>query len=382
MAGLINQAQKRKPTLKRAGDADHDPADLATQAGAGVSSTGRLAHIPLEDLTPNPRNLRDNDAIADDPETMDLAKSMEVIGQQQPAVVVTKDAYLQRWPGDVDKIRTPWVVMIGVRRRAAALKNKRATLECIVREHVTPDLEQLDDLAFHENVHRQGLNPLRVAYYLADRKKVLGTEEAVAAKVGKTQPWVNQLLKLLKLTPELQELVQAGEINAAVGRDLAKLSHMNQVQVVDTAQSLSKTERERFWRTRGWTAAAPASTTTGPNVPQAPTPEVGDASPSPDQAVAVATPAATPAATATATAPAIQPEEPAGAEPSANPVGEAPADAPAAGGAQRPATIRVRIDEVKNTAADLRKHLDADQLAALVTELKRKRVGQAAGRTR
>ena len=248
MSTLLNKAKQQKKTLQKAGDADHDPADLNTNA---VSSSGRLVNIPVEDITPNPRNDRDED-LNTDPETDELAFSMAVLGQQQPAVVVSRETFLQRSLDLTDEVPTAWVVMIGNRRHAAARKLKWATLECITRERVTPKLEQLADLGFHENVHRKGLNPLRVAYYLADQLQRLGTEQAVAAAVGKTQPWVNQLLKLLKLTPELQALVQSGELNASVGRDLAKLSQPKQRAVLDTVASLSDTARERFWRTRGW----------------------------------------------------------------------------------------------------------------------------------
>jgi ParB/RepB/Spo0J family partition protein len=379
MAGLITKAQKKKPTLQRAGDADHDPADLAARrdADAGLTSTGRLVHIPLDDLTPNPRNPRDEN-IDDDPETAELAASMHLIGQQQPAVVISRDTYLRRWPDDAEQIATQWVLMIGTRRRAAARRNGWAALECITREHLTPDLEQLADLAFHENVHRKGLNPLRVAYYLADQLESLGTEQVVADKVGKTQPWVNQMLKLLKLTPELQALVKAGEINAAVGRDLAKLSRKDQAHVLDTAKPLSKSERERFWRTRAW-VASPGSTHPEPGKAGE-----GNASPPADH-TAVTAPEAE-QATETGPANAVPAEQPAVAvEPLATQAGNPPTRsevAAAAGDTHRPATIRVRIGDVKETAADLRKHLDNDQLAALVTELKRKQVGQPVRRTR
>lgn len=360
MAGLIGQAQKKK-TLKRAGDADHDPADLAARRGtdAGLTSTGRLVHIPLDDLTPNPRNPRDED-VDSDPETAELAASMHLIGQQQPAVVVSRDAYLQRWSEDTDLIPTQWVLMIGTRRLAGAKLNGWATLECVTREHITPDLEQLGDLAFHENVHRKGLNPLRVAFYLADQMEILGTETAVAGKVGKTQPWVNQMLKLLKLVPELQALVKTGELNASIGRDLARLSRKEQLRVLDTASALTSTQRERFWRTRGWTdQPAPAA------------PDAAGkrhASPSTNGAT-VGKPASTSAAE-----PASAPAGDRAVQPAGEPetVAAAP-DAPA-----RPATIRVRVGNAKDTATDLRKHLDSEQLAALVTELKRKRVGGVA----
>ena len=263
MAGLIKKAEQTRKTLKRAGDADQDPADLASRrdADAGLTSAGRLVQIPLDDLTPNPRNPRDED-LDNDPATAELAASLHLIGQQQPGAAVSRETYLTRWPEDADKVPTQWVLMIGSRRRAAAKKNKWAALECVVRDHITPDLEQLGALAFHENVHRKGLNPLKIAYYLADQKEALGTEEAVAAAVGKTQPWVNQMLKLLKLTPSVQALVKSGEVNAAVGRDLARLSPTKQEQVLESAAGLPQTKREQFWRTRAWTQPPAAAAAT------------------------------------------------------------------------------------------------------------------------
>lgn len=366
MAGLIGQAQKKKPTLKRAGDADHDPADLASRrdADAGLTSTGRLVQIPLDDLTPNPRNPRDED-LDTDPATAELAASMHQIGQQQPAVVVSREIYLQRWPEDADQIPTRWVLMIGSRRKAGAKKNGWATLECVTREHITPDLEQLDDLAFHENVHRKDINPLRLAFYLSDQLEVHGTEVAVAAKVGKTQPWVNQMLKLLKLAPELQALVKSGELNASVGRDLARLSRKEQLRTLDTAGALTVAQRERFWRSRAWTNQ--------PTDPAAGADHVDPRHTAGRSANATATESSNTSPGATVDKPVGQPQP---AVVSAPREVEPTSIESVAG--TRPATVRVRVGNAKDTAADLRKHLDTEQLAALVTELKRKRVGGAA----
>jgi ParB family chromosome partitioning protein len=365
MAGLINQATKKKPALKRAGDANHDPADLASRrdADAGLTSTGRLVQIPLDDLTPSPRNPRDED-LDTDPATAELAASMHQIGQQQPAVVVSREVYLQRWPEDVGRIPTQWVLMIGSRRKAGARKNGWATLECVTREHITPDLEQLGDLAFHENVHRKDINPLRLAFYLADQLEVHGTEAAVAAKVGKTQPWVNQMLKLLKLTPELQGLVKTGDLNASVGRDLARLSRKEQLRVLDAADALTAPQRERFWRTRAWTNQHVATAASGSD-------HAGSRHTADHSANAAEPSTTSPGATVDKPTSGPQPavvSAPREVEPTVT---------KSVGGA-RAATVRVRVGNAKDTAADLRKHLDTEQLAAVVTELKRKRVGGAA----
>lgn len=248
MANLIKAAQTRttQPAgLKKAGDAHHDPADLGPDIGA------RLIRVPLDQLTCNPENPRDEDLEAD-PATVELASSMTLIGQQQPAVIVPREVYLERWPHHANTITTPWVLMIGNRRDAAARINGWPDLECIVRDKITKDLETLADLPIHENLHRKGINPLRMAYYLADQKKLLGNEREVAKKVAKTQPWVNQLLRLLKLIPELQALVKSEEITATTGRALAKLDAAEQRRVWDTVAELDADTRAEFWSTTGW----------------------------------------------------------------------------------------------------------------------------------
>jgi ParB family chromosome partitioning protein len=244
MAQLIKAAKSTvEGGLKKAADADHDPADLNDDGGA------RLARIPLDQLTYNPENPRDED-LETDPETLELAESMKLIGQQQSAVIVSRDVFLSQWPQHADTIKTQWVLMIGNRRKAAATLNGWTTLECTIRHEITGELA---DLPIHENLHRKGINPLRMAYYLADQVKLLGGERAVAKKVGKTQPWVNQLLKLLKLVPELQALIRSGEINATTGRALAKLTKSQQRDVWAAVAELDDAERAEFWATGGWT---------------------------------------------------------------------------------------------------------------------------------
>jgi ParB/RepB/Spo0J family partition protein len=177
---------------------------------------------------------------------------MAMLGQLQPASVVSREVYLQRWPDLSGEVKTPWVLMIGNRRNAAAGRLGWDTLECIVREKITRELELLDDIPIHENLHRKGINALRMAYYLAEKKKELGSERAVARHVKKTQPWVNQLLKLLNLIPELQALVKADEITATTGRSLAKLSHDEQQKVWAAVSELDGEARAEFWSSAGW----------------------------------------------------------------------------------------------------------------------------------
>src|ERR1700683_2980087 len=87
---------------------DHSPVE---QTAARTSHT-----TPLSDLTPNPRNPRDD--------LGDLSGLESIADMQlQPAVVVTKAAYLKLYPQDA--ISTRFVVVNGCRRLAAAHKYGR-----------------------------------------------------------------------------------------------------------------------------------------------------------------------------------------------------------------------------------------------------------------
>uniref|UniRef100_UPI003F493C33 ParB/RepB/Spo0J family partition protein n=1 Tax=Actinokineospora sp. CA-119265 TaxID=3239890 RepID=UPI003F493C33 len=208
---------------------------------------GQVLSLALEDLAPNPRNERDED-LAVDADTVELAESMKLLGQLQPAIVVPRDLYLDQWPDET--IQAPWVLMIGNRRAAAARLNGAATLECIPRRPA--DVGALSHIPIHENLHRKGINPLRMAYWLREQVKEHGSQHAVAKLVGKSQPWVNQLLKLLDLIPQLQAVLAAGQITASAGRSLAKLSEASQLRVWNAYEALPAEGRDTFWDNRPW----------------------------------------------------------------------------------------------------------------------------------
>lgn len=245
MGKLLNSAKPPAKELKRAGDAEHDPANIGGKPGV------MLLDIPLTDLASNPRNPRDEN-LKDDPETAELAESMDEVGQLQPAVVVARETYLKQWPEYAEKIEAPWVLMIGNRREAAAELKGWKALECVVRDRITKDLEKLGSIPMHENIHRKGINALRIAYWLADEMELHGNNQSeVARRIRKSQPWVNQHLQLLKLIPELQDLLQADEISATTGRTLAKLDKDEQWKLWEYAGTLDEEDRHGFWAGRG-----------------------------------------------------------------------------------------------------------------------------------
>jgi len=121
---------------------DNSPVE---QSAAAPQAVGISA--PLSDLTANPRNPREDLGDLDD-----LASIADI--QLQPAVVVSRAAYLRLYPED--SVDTRWIVINGCRRLAAARKFGRTDLEIVVKDEVAHDRVTLLTAAISENVDRLG----------------------------------------------------------------------------------------------------------------------------------------------------------------------------------------------------------------------------------
>ncbi|MEU9578775.1 ParB/RepB/Spo0J family partition protein [Streptomyces chilikensis] len=177
--------------------------------------------------------------------------------QLQPAVVVSRAAYLKLWPEEADAVGTAtYVIVNGERRYRASSLIGRPVLEVVQREDVAASRATFLDAIQSENNDRQDLDPIERALGIQTMVEELGSADAVAAYYGKTKGWVSQQRKLLKLTPALQELVSRGEMAPRVGRDIAGLPAEEQ----EAAWEALKEER----------AAAKARPKSPPTAPEAP----------------------------------------------------------------------------------------------------------------
>src|SRR5690349_8778912 len=155
---------------------------------------------PIESLTPNPRNPRRNFTAA---ELEELAASIKERGIIQPIVV--------RELGNGN-----FEIIAGERRwRAAQRANLHDVPIAIVEATDTQSLE----FAIIENVQRADLNPIEeAAGYLALMEQCNHTQEQVAQIVGKSRPYVANMVRLLKLPEGVKEFVRAGKLSAGHAR--------------------------------------------------------------------------------------------------------------------------------------------------------------------
>ncbi|MCX4567919.1 MULTISPECIES: ParB/RepB/Spo0J family partition protein [Streptomyces] len=174
-------------------------------ASPSVPSTpvgAHFAEIPLDAITPNPRQPRevfDEDALAE------LITSIKEVGLLQPVVV--------RQVGG-----GRYELIMGERRWRACREAGLDAIPAIVR--ATEDEKLLLD-ALLENLHRAQLNPLEeAAAYDQLLKDFNCTHDQLADRIGRSRPQVSNTLRLLKLSPTVQRRVAAGVLSAGHARAL------------------------------------------------------------------------------------------------------------------------------------------------------------------
>lgn len=185
---------------------DPDVPETAEESGVteadGGSAEAHFAELPLESITPNPRQPRevfDEDALAE------LVISIQEVGLLQPVVV--RQIGSQRYE-----------LIMGERRWRACREAGLETIPAIVR---ATDDEQLLLDALLENLHRAQLNPLEeAAAYDQLLRDFNCTHDQLADRIGRSRPQVSNTLRLLRLSPAVQRRVAAGVLSAGHARAL------------------------------------------------------------------------------------------------------------------------------------------------------------------
>ncbi|AKN69126.1 plasmid partitioning protein ParB [Streptomyces sp. PBH53] len=161
-----------------------------------------FAEIPLDAITPNPRQPRE---IFDEDALQELVTSVKEVGLLQPVVV------RQLGPGRYELI-------MGERRWRACREAGLEAIPAIVR--ATEDEKLLLD-ALLENLHRAQLNPIEeAAAYDQLLRDFNCTHDQLADRIGRSRPQVSNTLRLLKLSPTVQKRVAAGVLSAGHARAL------------------------------------------------------------------------------------------------------------------------------------------------------------------
>ena len=173
----------------------------------------------------------------------ELAASIKAQGLMQPVVLRPR-------------AQGGYELIAGERRWRAAQIAGLERIPALIRE--VSD-EQASAMALIENIQREDLNPLEEAGALQRLQEEFGlTQQQVADAVGKSRVAVTNLLRLLKLTQPVRELLLGGEIEMGHARALLALEPLDQerlARVVATKQ-LSVRATEALVRARQQPAKA------------------------------------------------------------------------------------------------------------------------------
>ena len=155
--------------------------------------------IALIDRNPNqPRKNFDEKALKE------LAQSIKTNGVIQPIIVTKK--------GD------RYIIIAGERRWRASQLAGLKTVPCIVRNYTD---REICEIAIIENLQREDLNPIESARAIKQLIETFDlTQEVVADRIGKSRPAVANTLRLLTLTPEVVNMIEAGKLSAGHARCL------------------------------------------------------------------------------------------------------------------------------------------------------------------
>lgn len=212
---------------------------------------GAAAQIPVSEIHPNPLQPRTSFEPA---RLEELAQSIRVNGIIQPLIV--------------RKVEGGYELVAGERRWRAAKIAGMQTVPAIVQDI---SQERLLEVALIENIQREDLNPIEAAHAFDRLVRQMGlSHEEIGRRTGKDRSTIANSIRLLRLPPEVQQLVVDGRL--AMGQARAILSIPEPLQQIDiakraAAQGLSTRQVESL--VRQITDPPPLGTDLQPPLPDA-----------------------------------------------------------------------------------------------------------------
>jgi ParB family chromosome partitioning protein len=194
-----------------------------------VQPGDQLREIDIDLIKPNAEQPRTRFG---ETELDELAQSIRESGIIQPVVV--------RQSG------SGYELVAGERRWRAAQRAELRKIPAVIRE--VADDKTLE-LALIENIQRQELNAIEEARAYKKLIETFGlTQEKLAERVGKDRVLIANHLRLLKLPPDIQILVEERKISAGHGRAILSIDDITEQrrlarEIIDKGHSVRETER-------------------------------------------------------------------------------------------------------------------------------------------
>jgi len=133
-------------------------------------------------------------------------------------------------------------IVAGERRFRASKLAGRTTIPAIIQEF---DDQEMGEIALIENVQREDLSPLEEAKAYAEMINRYGyTQQQLAARVGKSRPYIANILRLRQLPPKVQEALESHKLSVGHARTLVGLSEEEALQYIEKIEEKGLSVRD------------------------------------------------------------------------------------------------------------------------------------------
>lgn len=176
-----------------------------------MNNDDSVQFIALELIRPNPYQPRKT---FEEERLNDLASSIQQHGILQPIVLrQTVQGYY---------------IVVGERRFRASKLAGLTEMPAIIKELSDEDMMEL---AIIENLQREDLNAIEEAESYKKMMTDLNiTQQEVARRLGKSRPYIANMLRLLQLPKNVAQMVQQGALSSAHGRTLLTLKDASKIK--------------------------------------------------------------------------------------------------------------------------------------------------------
>jgi ParB family chromosome partitioning protein len=176
-----------------------------------VSADDEVREIDIERIVANPyqpRRVFNEEALAE------LTTSIKEHGVIQPIIV--------RGKGD------GFQVVAGERRLRASKAAGLARIPAVIRDYSET---QMMEIALVENIQRSDLNPIEEAAAMQRLMNEFGlTQEKMAERVGRSRPYVSNMLRILSLPDDVKDYVSRGTLTMGHARALLALGDVEAIR--------------------------------------------------------------------------------------------------------------------------------------------------------
>lgn len=188
------------------------PIEIHAQAQTRVPANV-VVNVAISDIDKNPFQTR---FVPDDDALEELANSIKANGVVQPILVR---------PSEEDKGR--YILILGERRLLASKQAGKMHIPAMVRR---VSLQQAAEMTIIENLQRQDLTPLEQAesFRVLSNEFAL-TQQQIGERVGLSRESVANYMRLLKLPPDVLQLLIEKKINFAKAKELMKLGDNDRI---------------------------------------------------------------------------------------------------------------------------------------------------------